>query len=116
MALGSMPVSLCSNRRYSISCGTVTPPSGKKHPWRNLRVRECSLPTSTVVSGVQWILSGTSWTWRKCGRAAQPRGGYGMDDAFHDFYKDRRVFVTGHTGFKGSWLTQWLLDLGAVVK
>jgi CDP-glucose 4,6-dehydratase len=30
-------------------------------------------------------------------------------------FKDRRVVVTGHTGFKGSWLTQWLLMLGAKV-
>jgi len=30
---------------------------------------------------------------------------------FDDVYSGRRVFVTGHTGFKGSWLTQWLLDL-----
>lgn len=30
-------------------------------------------------------------------------------------YKDRRVLVTGHTGFKGSWLTTWLLSLGAEV-
>jgi CDP-glucose 4,6-dehydratase len=34
---------------------------------------------------------------------------------FGDIYAGRRVFVTGHTGFKGSWLTQWLLDLGADV-
>jgi CDP-glucose 4,6-dehydratase len=35
----------------------------------------------------------------------------------HDpaFWKDRRVLVTGHTGFKGSWLTLWLLELGAEV-
>ncbi len=30
-------------------------------------------------------------------------------------YKGRRVFVTGHTGFKGSWLCEWLLALGAEV-
>jgi CDP-glucose 4,6-dehydratase len=30
-------------------------------------------------------------------------------------YGDRRVFVTGHTGFKGSWLTHWLETLGADV-
>ena len=29
--------------------------------------------------------------------------------------KDRRVLVTGHTGFKGTWLTHWLLQLGAKV-
>lgn len=32
-----------------------------------------------------------------------------------DFWKGRRVLVTGHTGFKGSWLTLWLLNLGAQV-
>jgi CDP-glucose 4,6-dehydratase len=31
------------------------------------------------------------------------------------FWWGRRVLVTGHTGFKGSWLTLWLLSLGAEV-
>ena len=31
------------------------------------------------------------------------------------FWTQRRVFVTGHTGFKGSWLLLWLLQLGARV-
>ncbi len=30
-------------------------------------------------------------------------------------YKNKRVLVTGHTGFKGSWLCEWLLALGAEV-
>lgn len=34
---------------------------------------------------------------------------------FSDFYRGRRVLVTGHTGFKGSWLTLWLQGLGAEV-
>lgn len=34
---------------------------------------------------------------------------------FGNTYRDRRVLVTGHTGFKGSWLTAWLLKLGAMV-
>jgi len=31
------------------------------------------------------------------------------------FWRDRRVLVTGHTGFKGSWLSLWLGGLGAQV-
>lgn len=31
------------------------------------------------------------------------------------FYKDKRVFVTGHTGFKGSWLCKILTQAGAIV-
>ena len=33
-----------------------------------------------------------------------------------DCFKGKRVFLTGHTGFKGSWLLTWLHQLGAVVK
>ena len=35
-----------------------------------------------------------------------------MTDAF---WRGRRVLVTGHTGFKGAWLSQWLIELGAEV-
>jgi CDP-glucose 4,6-dehydratase len=34
---------------------------------------------------------------------------------FDNFYRNKRVFLTGHTGFKGSWLAEWLLLLGAEV-
>ena len=34
---------------------------------------------------------------------------------FGDVYKNKTVLVTGHTGFKGSWLSEWLLLLGANV-
>lgn len=37
-----------------------------------------------------------------------------MDDMLR-FYKNKRVFITGHTGFKGSWLCSVLLKYGAVV-
>ncbi len=38
-----------------------------------------------------------------------------MSDAFAAAFAGRRVFLTGHTGFKGSWLALWLADLGARV-
>ena len=31
------------------------------------------------------------------------------------FWQDKRVFLTGHTGFKGGWLSLWLQKMGAVV-
>lgn len=34
---------------------------------------------------------------------------------FDDIYRGRRVLITGHTGFKGSWLGAWLESLGAEV-
>ena len=34
---------------------------------------------------------------------------------FNNIYKNKKIIVTGHTGFKGSWLTTWLLNLGAKV-
>ena len=35
--------------------------------------------------------------------------------AAREFWRDRRVLVTGHTGFKGAWLSLWLRRLGARV-
>jgi CDP-glucose 4,6-dehydratase len=37
-------------------------------------------------------------------------------DNFRSVYKDQKVFVTGHTGFKGTWFITWLDLLGASVK
>lgn len=34
---------------------------------------------------------------------------------FNNIYQDKKVLVTGHTGFKGSWLALWLTSLGAKV-
>jgi CDP-glucose 4,6-dehydratase len=33
-----------------------------------------------------------------------------------EFWHEKRVFVTGHTGFKGGWISLWLSSLGAQVK
>ena len=38
-----------------------------------------------------------------------------MEKIFNSVYKGKKVLVTGHTGFKGSWLTSWLIILGAEV-
>src|SRR4051794_2285588 len=35
--------------------------------------------------------------------------------AFADIYQGKRVLLTGHTGFKGGWLAEWLLHLEADV-
>ena len=34
---------------------------------------------------------------------------------YNNIYAGKRVFLTGHTGFKGSWLALWLTSLGAKV-
>lgn len=33
-----------------------------------------------------------------------------------EFWKGKKVFLTGHTGFKGAWLSLWLQDCGAILK
>ena len=32
---------------------------------------------------------------------------------FKNIFKNKKVLVTGHSGFKGSWLAEWLQILGA---
>src|SRR6478672_5068722 len=32
------------------------------------------------------------------------------------YYNGKKVFLTGHTGFKGSWMLSWLHQLGATIK
>jgi len=34
---------------------------------------------------------------------------------FGNIFKDKKILITGHTGFKGSWLTLWLSELGAKI-
>ena len=38
-----------------------------------------------------------------------------MQQLFNNIYQNRKVLITGHTGFKGSWLSIWLHELGAEV-
>lgn len=36
-------------------------------------------------------------------------------DIFDGFFRGKKILITGHTGFKGSWLSIWLYELGAEV-
>jgi nucleoside-diphosphate-sugar epimerase len=36
-------------------------------------------------------------------------------DTMAEFWRGRRVLLTGHTGFKGAWMSLWLEGLGAEV-
>ena len=55
----------------------------------------------------------------ECGKLAMRYGRYGnniiMKELFKSIYNNRKVLVTGHTGFKGSWLSLWLIEMGADV-
>lgn len=39
-----------------------------------------------------------------------------MNKLFEEKFRGKKVFITGHTGFKGAWLATWLQTLGAKVK
>ena len=42
-------------------------------------------------------------------------GGIDITQPASEFWRQRRVFLTGHTGFKGAWMNLWLQVLGAKV-
>ena len=52
-------------------------------------------------------------SWMKCLLVIEPHGWYGM--TFEEFFCNKRILITGHTGFKGAWLSLWLFNLGAKV-
>ncbi len=39
-----------------------------------------------------------------------------VKQSIESYYKDKKVFVTGHTGFKGTWFITWLHLMGAKIK
>jgi CDP-glucose 4,6-dehydratase len=53
--------------------------------------------------------------WKRIGPAEMQNGKSGKME-LQSVFKNKKVFVTGHTGFKGSWLITWLHQLGASVK
>ena len=58
-----------------------------------------------------------SRSWNSSGITERRRGNYGSDIVCLalNFIKDKAVFVTGHTGFKGSWLCKLLVNAGQKV-
>ena len=52
----------------------------------------------------------------RCGIVERLHGKCGSNmKNFNNIYKGKKILVTGHTGFKGSWLSIWLRELGAEV-
>jgi CDP-glucose 4,6-dehydratase len=51
----------------------------------------------------------------QCGKIMKLLGWFGRMKMFDQIYRNKTVLVTGHTGFKGSWLSIWLNELGAKV-
>lgn len=49
------------------------------------------------------------------GNQIKPHGYKIGDFMFGDIYKNKKVLITGHTGFKGSWLCSWLSKLDAEI-
>ena len=50
-----------------------------------------------------------------CGEMVRRNGNHGKMN-FNKTFHNKKVFLTGHTGFKGTWMTIWLEMLGAKVK
>src|SRR5271163_3578167 len=110
-------------------------PSGSRGRCARSR-RRGSLPaTATMASGRRWTRCATAITSSSSGARAELLGGHGhrvvsIEEASGSlgaatappsgrvdpgFWRDRRVLLTGHTGFKGAWLALWLQSLGARV-
>ena len=84
----------------------------EREPLERLAKREIWRPFITTVSGSRWIPCATRCISKNCGNPAMRRGRYGRESGF---WKGKRVLLTGHTGFKGSWMSLWLQSMGAEV-
>lgn len=56
----------------------------------------------------------TELNWNSFGAAERLNGKFGSM-SFQNIYQGKKVLITGHTGFKGSWMAIWLKELGAEV-
>lgn len=71
----------------------------------------------TMALGNLWTPWTTKLPLKSCGCAVQLLGKMGLNLVLQkpnpDFWFGKRVLMTGHTGFKGSWLSLWLQSMGA---
>ena len=65
------------------------------------------IPARLILAIVTLLMSGAKQSWRE---------GESTLEEVAKTWQERRVFLTGHTGFKGSWLALWLSRLGAKVR
>ena len=72
-------------------------------------------PSGTTASGSRWTRCATRTLARGAVGRRAGRPGRVLGVTASGFWRGRRVLVTGHTGFKGSWLALWLHGLGAEV-
>src|ERR1051326_4359932 len=107
---GSTEASSCSSRRFSTSLRATTSRGGAGAA-RETRAtgRIVGVQTSRLLApnghAARQDVPGDALAIRQCA----------VEGLAMTFWRGRRVLVTGHTGFKGSWLTLWLRSLGAEV-
>src|SRR5438067_1517094 len=102
--------SACRLMWWRCTCRAVGDTSGSAPgpfpapPWSS------ALPSRPVARTVSPRGTDASHRSHDCAMKAEGQG-----IAMFEDYKGRRVLVTGHTGFKGAWLSQWLAVVGAEV-
>ena len=102
---------LRARRRRCSTTSTATRRSGSASRWSaSPHDGQLQRLSSTTASGSRWTRCATRTISRSSGRRARRRGRSGSER--RDFWRGKRVFVTGHTGFKGSWLALWLHATG----
>ena len=91
-----------------------------------LEIRSCSLTCCTFKNNLHFSLETIKQEYPAYGtgdfrdpayKITQENGSSitNFEYVSHNIYKGKRVFLTGHTGFKGCWLALWLTRLGAEV-
>src|ERR1700683_5588547 len=65
-----------------------------------------------------WTRSATKTSWKNFGSPAAVRGKCGAEDVVQvdpEFWRGKRILLTGHNGFKGRWAALWLSRMGAEI-